>query len=545
MPTCWSWSATSPSARAAAIAAGLPVLAATEGPEQRRRRPRVLRRPGRRDHDQGARGWRRPRHAQGATAPTRSTTHTANAPRRHNSASAIRRCSPRHTAATARGTSRCRSWRRRPGTQTHALALGDRDCSIQRRYQKLVEIAPAQQLSDTLRRDLHQAAARLCARVELHGLATVEFLVAEREVRLPRGEPAHPGGTHRHRGGHRGRLGRCSAGHRRWRFLLPAAVAGRNRFGRKSKSSASRPRDGASRFRPGSTWRPSPPTGPSLPAAGTLTVFSPPSGPGVRVDTYGRPGLTPSPRYDSLLAKVDHPRTRRLGFPGGGAQGAYRAGRVHASRASRTNIAFLRELLSDSQIQSGAVTTSFLDEKLPELAAAATGSHQHEARVAAVELYPGEEVLRAQLAGTVVEFAAEGAEFGAGAQSGRARGDEDAARARRARCAADRPESGDTRPGRRNRRPVGGLHPHRLGYRDGESRSAAIDLDRPRADLDEVRQRHLLTLDEGREAAVPSGTSKVAAPRGRTSPTWSMPAASSNTARWPSPRNAAGAPRRT
>ena len=76
----------------------------------------------------------------------------------------------------------------------------------------------------------------------------------------------------------------------------------------------------------------------------------------------------------------------------------------------RTNIGFLRELLSDSQLQSGWVTTSFLDEKLPELAAAAL-SHQHDTRVAAVELYPGEEALRAQLAGTVVEVAPEGAEF--------------------------------------------------------------------------------------------------------------------------------------
>src|SRR6202007_3147884 len=63
------------------------------------------------------------------------------------------------------------------GHQTHALALGDRDCSIQRRYQKLVEIAPAQGLSDRLRRELHQAEERLCARVGLRGLATVEFLV--------------------------------------------------------------------------------------------------------------------------------------------------------------------------------------------------------------------------------------------------------------------------------------------------------------------------------------------------------------------------------
>jgi len=67
------------------------------------------------------------------------------------------------------------------GHQTRAIALGDRDCSIQRRYQKLVEIAPAQNLSDTLRRELHQAAARLCARVGLRGLATVEFLVTADE----------------------------------------------------------------------------------------------------------------------------------------------------------------------------------------------------------------------------------------------------------------------------------------------------------------------------------------------------------------------------
>src|SRR5271155_1018013 len=52
------------------------------------------------------------------------------------------------------------------GPATRALALGDRDCSIQRRYQKLIEIAPAQGISTTLRRDLHRAAARLCAQAD-------------------------------------------------------------------------------------------------------------------------------------------------------------------------------------------------------------------------------------------------------------------------------------------------------------------------------------------------------------------------------------------
>ncbi|MDJ0109010.1 biotin carboxylase N-terminal domain-containing protein, partial [Rhodococcus erythropolis] len=63
---------------------------------------------------------------------------------------------------------------------THALALGDRDCSVQRRHQKLIEVAPAQGLSGALRERLHAAAARLCAEVGYRGIATVEFLVEER-----------------------------------------------------------------------------------------------------------------------------------------------------------------------------------------------------------------------------------------------------------------------------------------------------------------------------------------------------------------------------
>ena len=63
------------------------------------------------------------------------------------------------------------------GTADGVVVLGDRDCSIQRRRQKLVEIAPAPHLSDDLRARLHADAQRLCASAGYASLATVEFLV--------------------------------------------------------------------------------------------------------------------------------------------------------------------------------------------------------------------------------------------------------------------------------------------------------------------------------------------------------------------------------
>lgn len=64
-----------------------------------------------------------------------------------------------------------------------AIHLGTRDCSIQRRYQKLVEEAPAPNLSDTLRENMHQAAVNFAKHLNYRGLGTVELLVdCERET---------------------------------------------------------------------------------------------------------------------------------------------------------------------------------------------------------------------------------------------------------------------------------------------------------------------------------------------------------------------------
>ena len=383
------------------------------------------------------------------------------------------------------------------GYQTRALALGDRDCSIQRRYQKLVEIAPAQGLSDGLRRELHQAAARLCARAGLHGLATVEFLVAgDKYVFLevnPRIQVEHTV-TEETTGVDLVAVQLAIAGGASYYQLgLPPGIAsdGTEVIGEPAarRGIAIQARVNMETFAP---------DGSVVPAAGTLTAFSPPTGPGVRVDSYGRPGLVTSPRYDSLLAKVvTH-------VQGSSFAAAVRKARTALGEFSiegiRTNIGLLRELLSDTEVQSGTVMTGFLDEKLPELAAAAL-SRQHDIRVAAVELYPGEEVLRAQLAGTVVEVAPEGVEIGPGGQLVVL----EAMKMQHALVAPDalRTVRSLVTPGQ----VVGTGDPLLVFTRTeaggaGESAAAAVDLDRPRADLEEVRERHLLTLDEGRQATV-------------------------------------------
>ena len=381
-------------------------------------------------------------------------------------------------------------------TPSRALALGDRDCSIQRRHQKLVEIAPAQGISPALRRELHRAAARLCAQADYRGIATVEFLVTgEQFVFLevnPRIQVEHTV-TEEVTGvdlvAVQLRIAQGASFHQ---LRLPAGIVA---DGDEVVGALAAVRGIAIQTRVNMETMGA--DGSVLPTAGTLTVFSPPSGPGVRVDTFGRPGLTPSPRYDSLLAKVIT-RVRGSSFSAA-VRKAQTALDEFGIEGIRTNAGFLREVLSHSTIHNGLVTTDFIDDNLSDFVVAAQ-SRRHEPRLAPLELYPGEEVLRAQLAGTVIEVAAEGAEFPAGAPLAVLEAMKmqhvltapDAVRTVRALVTAGQV--------------IGTGDPVVVFTRTGDSAGAedvaALDLDRRRADLDEVRRRHLLTLDEGRPKAI-------------------------------------------
>jgi acetyl/propionyl-CoA carboxylase alpha subunit/acetyl-CoA carboxylase carboxyltransferase component len=241
------------------------------------------------------------------------------------------------------------------GDGTGAVShLGERDCSVQRRRQKLIEMAPAPGLDPGVRARLVDAAVRLGRSVGLRGLATVEFLVAGDDLVFLEVNP------------------RLQVEH-----TVTEEVTGVDLV-----DAALRIADGATLADLGLEQEHVPaPRGLAVQCrvntetlvadgtvqagGGTLTRFAPPTGPGVRVDTHGYPGYAVNPRYDSLLAKVI------VTEPGGDpARAASRAAGALVDLdigGVPTNTALLRAVLADPAWATPALDTGFVDAHLAEL----------------------------------------------------------------------------------------------------------------------------------------------------------------------------------
>ncbi|MGZ3147333.1 carboxyl transferase domain-containing protein [Lentzea chajnantorensis] len=206
--------------------------------------------------------------------------------------------------------------------------LGDRDCSLQLRHQKVAEIAPAPLLDPALRRALHSAAAAIATAAGYTGVGTVEFLVSGDEFAFlevnPRLQVEHT-------------VTEVVSGVDLVRTQLLLAQGG-------DVDVTPLDRGSAVQLRVNQT------------SGGTLSVFQPPSGPGIRVDTHAYPGYRVGTRYDGLLAKlvvhgedldVALTRARR-------ALGEFRVEGVP------TNLEFLRTLLTRDVV---GVPTNFLVEE--------------------------------------------------------------------------------------------------------------------------------------------------------------------------------------
>ncbi len=171
----------------------------------RRDRPAAPREGCGRRRRAGNAGRRRP----SRSSKTRSRRRRAR--RRPHSATAP--CSA-SAGCDGRGTSRCSC---SPTATERCVALGDRDCSIQRRHQKVLEEAPAPGLTDTVRDALARDAVAFARAIGYVSAGTAEFLVDGEDVYFLELNGAHPGRASGHRGGHRARPRRASAPDRRRR----------------------------------------------------------------------------------------------------------------------------------------------------------------------------------------------------------------------------------------------------------------------------------------------------------------------------------------
>ena len=244
--------------------------------------------------------------------------------------------------------------------------LWERDCSLQRRRQKIVELAPAPGLLPALRNKLLDAALRLAGAVNYLNLGTVEFLVDAESGEFffieanPRLQVEHTVTEEitglnlvelqlRLAGG--ATLGELEL--TREQVPTPRGMALQARVNLESMAA-----DGTIK-----------------PAGGTLTAFEVPSGRGVRVDSNGYVGYRTSPSYDPLLAKVIvHTGSAGLGDV---LTKGYRAlCEMHVAGAP-TNIPLLQALLTDERVRRGEVDTDFVETHIAELAKTAATHHPH------------------------------------------------------------------------------------------------------------------------------------------------------------------------
>lgn len=249
----------------------------------------------------------------------------------------------------------------------NVVHLYERDCSVQRRHQKVVEIAPAPGLPRELVEHLCSDAVSFAREVDYTAAGTVEFLVwndpdmrAEAHVAgygysfiemNPRIQVEHTV-TEEVTGVDLvlSQLRIC-----RGETLPDLGIVQESiRVQRSAIQCRLTTEDPADDFRP---------------ATGTIVVYRSPGGPGVRLDGATYAGADVTPFYDSLLVKLT---TSGADF-GSAARRARRALSEFTVRGVATNVSFLRALLNDPDFLSGELTTAFLDEH-PDLVLAGQGA---------------------------------------------------------------------------------------------------------------------------------------------------------------------------
>ena len=228
--------------------------------------------------------------------------------------------------------------------QGNAIHLGDRDCSLQRRHQKVLEEAPAPGIPDDVRATVAESCVRACLDIGYRGAGTFEFLYEDGGFYFiemnTRVQVEHP---------------------------VTEMITGIDIVKEQLRIAAGLPlsfRQSDVRFF-GHAFEcrinaEDPKT--FLPSPGKVTTFHPPGGPGIRVDSHLYDGYTVPPFYDSLIGKIiSFGENRQVAL-------ARMRGALDelVVEGIRTNAALHRDLVRDRAFESGGVSIHYLESKLED-----------------------------------------------------------------------------------------------------------------------------------------------------------------------------------
>ncbi|MDF3009287.1 MAG: accC [Burkholderiales bacterium] len=226
----------------------------------------------------------------------------------------------------------------------NAVHLGERDCSMQRRHQKVLEEAPAPDLAPKLRERIGERCVDACRKIGYRGAGTFEFLFEDGEFYFiemnTRIQVEHP-------------VTEMITGVDLVQEQIRVAAGEKLRF--RQKDIQFRGHAIECRINAEDPYR-------FTPSPGRITSYHPPGGPGIRVDSHVYQGYSVPPNYDSMVGKVI-------------AYGATREQALARMRIAlsemvvegiQTNIPLHRELLNDTRFLRGGVSIHYLEQKLAQ-----------------------------------------------------------------------------------------------------------------------------------------------------------------------------------
>jgi len=226
----------------------------------------------------------------------------------------------------------------------NAVHLGERDCSMQRRHQKVMEEAPAPELPQKLRERIGERCVDACHKIAYRGAGTFEFLYEDGEFYFiemnTRIQVEHP-------------VTEMITGLDLVQEQIRVAAGEKLRF--RQKDIVLRGHALECRINAEDPYR-------FTPSPGRITSYHPPGGPGIRVDSHVYQGYTVPPYYDSMVGKV-------IAY---GATREQAIGRMRIALSEMvvegilTNIPLHRELLDDTRFLRGGVSIHYLEQKLAQ-----------------------------------------------------------------------------------------------------------------------------------------------------------------------------------